>query len=290
LKEVDEWPLVQVLNGERDTLGHYLSGHPFDPYREEMRTLVGHDLGDLERIWEGRPESARSGWRPELELVIAGLVTGLRKKGDSQMFVQIEDGRGRLECAFFAETYNEFAQLIARDRLLIVQGGLREDAFSGGFALKAQRCWDYSQLCAKHVQRLSLRLDLRVPGTWTRVDSLLARHRPGPTPLRLDLLRRGPARRIAFAAGRADGEAGVLKTLVNRLFAPFAEGGSGICSARRYAPQLPPSLPLSEGGEHRTVHALLSAANWIASAPCIPLPAIPSRNKHPRTAPSAHLG
>jgi DNA polymerase-3 subunit alpha len=193
LKEVDEWPLVQVLNGERDTLGHYLSGHPFDPYREEMRTLVGHDLGDLERIWEGRPESARSGWRPELELVIAGLVTGLRKKGDSQMFVQIEDGRGRLECAFFAETYNEFAQLIARDRLLIVQGGLREDAFSGGFALKAQRCWDYSQLCAKHVQRLSLRLDLRVPGTWTRVDSLLARHRPGPTPLRLDLLREGVA-------------------------------------------------------------------------------------------------
>jgi len=124
---------------------------------------------------------------------VAGQVVGLRKKGDSQMFVQIEDGRGRLECAFFAETYNEFAQLIARDRLLIVQGGLREDAFSGGFALKAQRCWDYSQLCAKHAQRLSLRLDLRVPGTWSRVDALLAKHRPGSTPLRLDLLREGVA-------------------------------------------------------------------------------------------------
>jgi len=193
LRETDEWPLVQLLGGERDTLGHYLSGHPFDPYRDELRALVGHDLGDLERIWESRPESARSGWRPELETVVAGQVVGLRKKGDSQMFVQIEDGRGRLECAFFAETYNEFAQLIARDRLLIVQGGLREDAFSGGFALKAQRCWDYSQLCAKHAQRLSLRLDLRVPGTWSRVDALLAKHRPGSTPLRLDLLREGVA-------------------------------------------------------------------------------------------------
>ncbi|GAB3353913.1 DNA polymerase III subunit alpha [Lysobacter tyrosinilyticus] len=193
LRETDEWPLVQLLSGERDTLGHYLSGHPFDPYREEMYTLVGHDLGDIEKIWESRPESARSGWRPELETTVAGQVVGLRKKGDSQMFVQIEDGRGRLECAFFAETYNEFAQLIARDRLLIVQGGLREDAFSGGFALKAQRCWDYSQLCAKHVQRLSLRLDLRVPGTWSRVDALLAKHRPGSTPLRLDLLREGAA-------------------------------------------------------------------------------------------------
>lgn len=193
LSEADEWPLAQLLAGERETLGHYLSGHPFDPYRDELRGLVGNDLGELDRIWENRPESARSGWRPELEVVVAGQVVGLRKKGDSQMFVQIEDGRGRLECAFFAETYSEFASMLARDRLLVVQGGLREDAFSGGFALRAQRCWDYSQVCAKHAQRLSMRLDLRVPGTWQRVDALLAKNRPGQTPIRLDLLRTGAA-------------------------------------------------------------------------------------------------
>lgn len=193
LSEADEWPLAQLLAGERETLGHYLSGHPFDPYRDELRGLVGNDLGELDRIWENRPESARGGWRPELEVVVAGQVVGLRKKGDSQMFVQIEDGRGRLECAFFAETYSEFASMLARDRLLVVQGGLREDAFSGGFALRAQRCWDYSQVCAKHAQRLSMRLDLRVPGTWQRVDALLAKNRPGQTPIRLDLLRTGAA-------------------------------------------------------------------------------------------------
>ncbi|KRA21222.1 MULTISPECIES: DNA polymerase III subunit alpha [unclassified Lysobacter] len=203
LSEADEWPLAQLLAGERETLGHYLSGHPFDPYRDELRGLVGNDLGELDRIWENRPESARSGWRPELEVVVAGQVVGLRKKGDSQMFVQIEDGRGRLECAFFAETYGEFASLLARDRLLIVQGGLREDAFSGGFALRAQRCWEYSQVCAKHAQRLSMRLDLRVPGTWQRVDALLAKNRPGQTPIRLDLLRAGAAGMLDLNGGQS---------------------------------------------------------------------------------------
>ncbi|MGO1071481.1 DNA polymerase III subunit alpha [Lysobacter sp. CA199] len=193
LPEANEWPLSQILHGERETLGHYLSGHPFDPYRDELRSLVGTDLGELESIWEKRPESARSGWRPELEVIVAGQVVGFRKKGDSQMFVQIEDGRGRLECAFFSETYSEFASMLARDRLLVIQGGLREDAFSGGFALRAARCWDYAQVCAKHAQRLALRLDLRVPGTWQRVDALLAKQRPGPTPIRLDLLREGAA-------------------------------------------------------------------------------------------------
>ena len=193
LREVDEFPLVQLLNGERDTLGHYLSGHPFDPYRDDIRALVGHDLGDLDRIWDSRPESARSGWRPELDCVIAGQVIGLRKKGDAQTFVLIEDGRGRLECAFFAETAQEFGALLARDRILVIQGGLREDAFSGGFSFKVTRCWDYAQVCARHAQRVSLRLDLRVPGTWQRVESVLATHRPGSTPLRLDLMRDGAA-------------------------------------------------------------------------------------------------
>ncbi|UOF16641.1 DNA polymerase III subunit alpha [Lysobacter capsici] len=193
LPQANEWPLSQILHGERETLGHYLSGHPFDPYRDELRGLVGIDLGELETIWEKRPESARSGWRPELDIIVAGQVVGFRKKGDSQMFVQIEDGRGRLECAFFSETYSEFASMLARDRLLVIQGGLREDAFSGGFALRAARCWDYAQICAKHAQRLALRLDLRVPGTWQRVDALLAKQRPGPTPIRLDLLRQGAA-------------------------------------------------------------------------------------------------
>lgn len=187
LPETDEWPLTQILHGERETLGHYLSGHPFDPYRDEVRGLIGNDLGGLEKIWENRPEQ-RGSWRQEVETVVAGLVVGLRKKGDSQMFVQIEDGRGRIECAFFAETYSDYAPLLSRDRLLVIQGGLREDSFSGGFALRASRCWSFEQICEKHAQRLSLRLDLREPGTMQRVDALLATHRPGPTPIRMDLL------------------------------------------------------------------------------------------------------
>ncbi len=103
----------------------------------------------------------------------------------------MEDGRGRLECSIFAEAYAEFAPLLTRDRILVVQGGLREDEFSGGYSLRIRQCWDYEQLCDRHAQRLSLRLDLREPGLWARIETLLAHHRPGKTPLRLHLLRSG---------------------------------------------------------------------------------------------------
>ena len=197
LSEVDEWPLSQKLAGERETLGHYLSGHPLDPYRDDLRALVGTDLGELDKLWSGAPQGEKKGWRPEVGVVIAGQVVALRKKGDSQVFVQLEDGRGRIECSVFAEAYTQLAPLLTRDRILIVQGGLREDEFSGGFSLRVRQCWDYAQLCSSHAQRLSLRLDMRVPGLWERIDGLLARHRPGATPLRLDLLLKSGDRGVA---------------------------------------------------------------------------------------------
>ncbi|MDB6164385.1 MAG: dnaE, partial [Xanthomonadaceae bacterium] len=81
LSEADDWPLLQKLQGERDTLGHYLSGHPLDPYREELDVLVGHDLGDLDRLWTARPEDERRGWRQEATVSVAGQVIGMRKRG-----------------------------------------------------------------------------------------------------------------------------------------------------------------------------------------------------------------
>ena len=187
LPQAEPWSLGQVLAGERDTLGHYLSGHPVDPHREELEALVGTDLGKLDALFATRPEG-RGGWRPEVTVVVAGLVTGMRKRGDSQAFVQIEDGRGRLECAFFSEALQEYAPLLTRDRILIVEGGLREDEFSGGFSLRAQRCWDFEQICPQVSRRLALRLDLRVPGVLDRLETLLQPQRPGQTPLRCEVL------------------------------------------------------------------------------------------------------
>ena len=201
LPQADDWPLLQKLQGERDTLGHYLSGHPLDPYRHELRGLVGHDLGDLDRIWSERPESERHGWRQETTVIVAGQVTAMRKRGDSQAFVQLEDGRGRIECAFFAEAYHQFAQLLTRDRILVVEGGLREDEFSGGFSLRARRCWDYVQLCTQHAQKLSVKLDLRERDALGQFDRVLQGHH-GSTPLLLEAITGAAIGRLNINGGK----------------------------------------------------------------------------------------
>ncbi|AER56800.1 DNA polymerase III subunit alpha [Pseudoxanthomonas spadix BD-a59] len=188
LPEVDEWPLAHKLNGERETLGHYLSGHPMDPYRDDLKALVGNDLGSLETIVNAQFSGGeKKGWRPGVTAVLAGKVVAVRQKGDSQSFVTLEDGRGRVECSAFSDAMGDFGHLLTRDRILVVKGELREDEFNGGYALRLRQCWDYAQL-VQQAQKLSMRLDLRVPGVLARIESLLAERRPGSTSLRLDLL------------------------------------------------------------------------------------------------------
>ncbi|HET6603891.1 MAG TPA: DNA polymerase III subunit alpha [Xanthomonadaceae bacterium] len=186
LAEVPDWPLPQRLAGERDTLGHYLSGHPIDPYRDLLQPLVHAHLGELDTV-AGVERRNRNG-EP---VVLAGIVGAVRRRGDAMAFVQLEDGHGRVEVALFREAALEFGPLLTRDRILIVEGGLSEDEFSGGYTLRARRIWDLAQVCAEHARRLDLTVDQRQGDALAAIDAALSRYRPGPTPLRIELIVHG---------------------------------------------------------------------------------------------------
>jgi DNA polymerase-3 subunit alpha len=175
-----EWPLEQKLNGERDTLGHYLSGHPLDPYRDLLVQLASGTLEQLDKLHAER-KFARGA---DASVVLAGLVTQMRKRGDSMAFVQLEDGHGRVECAFFRDACVEVGALLTRDRILLIEGHLQEDEFSGGYSLRARQAWDFKPLCASHAKLLSFAATTRA---WPEVEKLLANFRPGKTPMRVEL-------------------------------------------------------------------------------------------------------
>jgi len=151
-----------------------------------------------------------------MQVVLAGQVTGMRKRGDSQAFVQLEDGRGRIECGFFGNEWQEYAPLLTRDRILVVEGELREDEFSGGFALKAKRCWDYAQVCAQLAQRMVIRLDLRAPGAMQQFEHILKTH-AGNTPLLIEATTSTATGRLSINGGsglRVDADLpGLLRSL-----------------------------------------------------------------------------
>ena len=182
LPNVPESPMEDRLKAERETLGFFLSAHPMDPWVREFKQLGVCPLIDAPTYWQERKDR-----RGEAAVVVAGLISQMRKRGDNQAFVQIEDQHSSLECAFFSEAYQENASLLSKDRIVLIEGSLREDSFNGGFSLRAKRCWDFTALVLQYGKGIQCELDLCHPDSWQSLQQLLSAYRPGPTPVILQV-------------------------------------------------------------------------------------------------------
>jgi DNA polymerase III subunit alpha len=187
LPTAPEWPLEQKLQGERETLGHYLSGHPTDPWREELAQLSTCPLGEIvDRYQPPRPrkndgdDGNRFRRGPDTPWTVAGMVVAVRKRGDSDAFVRLEDGTGVIEVSFFGELYQQVAPLLTRDELLVVEGGLRIDEFSGGgFQVRARSAYTLGDACRRFARLLRVKVNGIGPDFIPQLRQALAGHRGG---------------------------------------------------------------------------------------------------------------
>ena len=124
-----ELTLKERLRGEKDTLGLYLTGHPIDEYEGEIRRFARQRIIDL--------KPARG------DQTVAGLIVNLRvmknKKGDKMGFITLDDRSGRIEASLFAEAFNAAQALLQTDAMVVVEGEVSNDDFSGGLRLRAKR-------------------------------------------------------------------------------------------------------------------------------------------------------
>ena len=119
LPQVDEWPIAQRLAGERDTLGHYLSGHPTDAWRDLLAPVTTCAIGDVDRHYKPPAREGRQRFADLQAFTLAGSVVALRKQGENRAFVTVEDYSGRFEAVLYRESWVEFGPLLTRDAILV---------------------------------------------------------------------------------------------------------------------------------------------------------------------------
>jgi DNA polymerase-3 subunit alpha len=182
-----EWPLLQILNGERDTLGHYLSGHPADAWQHWLKQMVTCPVGDIENAWRsGQSQLERNRGRQELPVILGGVIpSALRRRGESMAFAQIEDASGRVEIALYREALTEFAALLVKDTVVIIDGALSPDEFSGGFQVRVRNVWSIAQALERFARGIRVRIDNPKPALVDELTRSLKPVRFGMTPVRL---------------------------------------------------------------------------------------------------------
>ncbi len=149
---VTPWTDLERLAAEKTTLGLFLTGHPIDAYEAELKHYT-----------HGKIAALKVG-RGSVEARVAGLIVDVRtrqnKKGGTMGFATLDDNSGRLECALFGDVYETYRSLLSKDSVLIAEGGLAIDNFSGNLRLTVEKLYDIDQAREQFARGLQITWEL----------------------------------------------------------------------------------------------------------------------------------
>jgi DNA polymerase-3 subunit alpha len=124
-QDVGEWEDEQRLQGEKETLGLYLTGHPIDRYEGEFSGLGLTRISTVLQE-DGAARANGNKRRNDRERVmVAGLAVSVshRQTQRGRMGTLIlDDKSGRIEVTLFSEAYEAHRDLLQADRILVVMG------------------------------------------------------------------------------------------------------------------------------------------------------------------------
>lgn len=149
--QVPKWPEKVWLEGERATLGLYLTGHPINAYLKELAKYTQCRLNDLQPT------------RRDQSITVAGLVIASRvmttKRGTRIGLMTLDDRSGRVEVMLFSDALERYAELLEQDKIVVVSGQVSFDDFNGGLKMSAREVMSLADAREKYAQGLSISLD-----------------------------------------------------------------------------------------------------------------------------------
>jgi DNA polymerase III subunit alpha len=118
---VEKWPTLVKLSKEKEVVGMYISGHPLDDYKLELKSFCKHNLKllneDLSRFLH-------------LETSVAGIVidfeSRIDKRGNEFGIVTIEDFDDAYKFFLFSEDYLKYKHLFQVGNSLFVKGKVQQ--------------------------------------------------------------------------------------------------------------------------------------------------------------------
>jgi DNA polymerase-3 subunit alpha len=147
LVHADMWTEQEKLQNEKRCLGFYFSGHPYKAYTSDLK-FVSTKIATL---------------APQQSLqLIAGIIYGVRTqmtKRGKMAFVALDDGEAQVEVAVFNELFEANRELLKEDQLLMLEGKVSKDDYSGGLRVVAERLYDLSGARTRFAKSMCLSIN-----------------------------------------------------------------------------------------------------------------------------------
>ena len=127
--DVPEYELNEKLAKEKEVLGVYVSGHPFEKYMNSF-TDCNFNCSLLDDYTEDEDgERTYNAVKDGMRVTMGGVITAFKRTvtkrtGAHMAFITLEDVYGSVECLAFPNMYEKFRGLIVNDKIVRVSGKL----------------------------------------------------------------------------------------------------------------------------------------------------------------------
>ncbi|MFT3885166.1 MAG: hypothetical protein QM724_06980 [Flavobacteriales bacterium] len=156
LPQMEAWSALEQLHHEKEVIGFYLSGHPLDDHRLEIKHLCNAQLPQLADL---KAVAGR-------ELTFAGIVTKaehrIAKSGKPFGSFSLEDHNGSHDFMLFSEDYMKFKLYLQAGTLLLLKGRAMERTWGrdeGQLEFKIGNIDLLSDAREKYITKVNLRMD-----------------------------------------------------------------------------------------------------------------------------------
>ena len=170
--QVKPWGEKEQLMQEKTALGFFFSGHPYNTCKKELSRFVKRPLNRLEPSKE----------MTTLAGVVVGIRTQMTRRG-KMLFVQLDDGTGMIEITVFNELFEAERAKIVTDEVLVIEGKVRFDEFSGSNSVMADKLMTLGEARARFAKFLLLKMNGNSDAR--KLKSLLTPFAPGPAAVRI---------------------------------------------------------------------------------------------------------
>ncbi len=130
----DHWPLTIKLNNEREVTGIYISGHPLDDYKFELKHYHMSPLSDLTEYQNqisGASDNNKGKAKDfRMAVYVSGAVERISRNNKQFGIMTLEDYSGKFEFALWSEDFLKFTNYFKQGLCLYVNGGFKPRRFN----------------------------------------------------------------------------------------------------------------------------------------------------------------
>ena len=172
-----KWTEKQILDGERETLGLYLSSHPISRYLKELSHYSPTRLKELMPNNRGQVSIA------------SGLIINSRfavtKKGSRLGIATLDDRSGKLDITLFAEALEKYGEHLQKDAVVIVSGQVSHDDFTQGLRMSVRELMTLDEARSRYAKSLaiSLKQEQITPHFIKQFKDVIGPHSGGTLPI-----------------------------------------------------------------------------------------------------------